>query len=63
MVFTTPTSESGQAMADKYKPKGFANGGTPQKGSLFIAGEAGAELVGDLGNGGTSVVNKNKCKN
>ena len=40
----------------------FANGGTPQKGSLFIAGEAGAELVGDLGNGGTSVVNKKQAK-
>lgn len=40
----------------------FAKGGTPQKGSLFIAGEAGAELVGDLGNGGTSVVNKKQMK-
>ncbi len=40
----------------------YANGGTPQKGSLFIAGEAGAELVGDLGNGGTSVVNKKQAK-
>lgn len=40
----------------------FANGGTPKKGSLFIAGEAGAELVGDLGNGGTSVVNQDQMK-
>ena len=42
-------------------PKGYANGGKPQKGSLFIAGEAGAELVGDFGNG-TSVINEKQME-
>ncbi len=42
----------------QFDVKAYAEGGTPKKGSLFIAGEAGAELVGDLGNGGTSVVNQ-----
>jgi len=45
-----------------YTPTKFANGGIPTKGSLFIAGEAGAELVGDLGQGGVSVVNKRQAK-
>ncbi len=35
----------------------FAAGGTPTKGSLFYAGEAGAELVANTGGGNTSVLN------
>ena len=34
----------------------FADGGYPEKGSLFVAGEAGAELVGTI-NGKTAVAN------
>lgn len=36
--------------------KGYANGGFPDTGSLFIAGEAGPEMVGTLG-GHTAVAN------
>ena len=39
--------------------KQFATGGKPQTGQLFIANEAGPELVGNIGNGGTSVANNN----
>lgn len=35
----------------------FANGGVPDKGSLFIAGEAGAELVTSTSGGGSAVMN------
>lgn len=35
----------------------FANGGVPQKGSLFYAGEAGAELVTNTGGGKSAVMN------
>lgn len=35
---------------------GFANGGFPQQGTMFIAGEAGAEFVGNIG-GRTGVYN------
>ena len=35
----------------------FANGGVPQKGSLFYAGEAGAELVANTGGGKSAVMN------
>lgn len=36
---------------------GFASGGMPEMGSLFVAGEAGAEIVSNLGNGRTGVTN------
>lgn len=36
---------------------GFANGGMPETGSLFVAGEAGAEIVTNMGNGRTGVTN------
>ena len=35
----------------------FADGGLPQKGSLFVAGEAGAELVTNMGGGQSGVMN------
>lgn len=35
----------------------FAKGGVPDKGSLFIAGEAGAELVTSTSGGGSAVMN------
>ena len=35
----------------------YASGGTPRKGSLFIAGESGPELVGSFGDNMTRVVN------
>ena len=35
----------------------FADGGLPDKGSLFIAGEAGAELVTNMGGGQSGVMN------
>lgn len=35
----------------------FASGGVPDKGSLFIAGEAGAELVTSTSGGGSAVMN------
>lgn len=37
----------------------FANGGLPSHGSMFIAGEAGAEIVGHI-NGRTEVLNKSQ---
>lgn len=39
----------------------FASGGRPAKGSLFIAGEAGPELVGNF-NGQTEVINEQQMK-
>ena len=35
----------------------WASGGMPETGSLFVAGEAGAELVTNMGNGRTGVTN------
>lgn len=40
-------------------PKLFANGGFPSQGSMFIAGESGAELVGNI-NGRTAVANNDQ---
>lgn len=44
------------AAYDLIKPKGYAVGGMPETGELFIAREAGAELVGRFG-GQTAVMN------
>ena len=41
--------------ADKY-----AAGGVPSKGSLFIAGESGPELIGNFGNSQTRVINQSQ---
>lgn len=38
-------------------PRQFADGGLPDKGSLFVAGEAGAELVTNMGGGQSGVMN------
>lgn len=40
-------------------PKLYANGGFPSQGSMFIAGESGAELVGNI-NGRTAVANSDQ---
>lgn len=40
-----------------------ANGGFPAKGSLFIAGEAGAELVTNMGGGQSGVMNMEQLEN
>ena len=40
----------------------FAEGGTPEQGSLFIAGEAGAELVTTMPSGQTGVTNISQFK-
>lgn len=40
----------------------FANGGTPDKGSLFYAGEAGAEIVYNTPSGQSGVVNISQIK-
>ena len=46
----------------KYKAgiAGYAAGGFPNKGSLFIAGEAGAELIGNFGGSQTKVINESQ---
>lgn len=41
---------------DEYEYKYFAKGGRPAKGQIFVAREAGAELVGNIG-GSTGVMN------
>ena len=46
----------GALMVTSALPK-FADGGLPDKGSLFIAGEAGAELVTNMGGGQSGVMN------
>lgn len=46
----------------KMKWQPFANGGIPDKGSLFVAGEAGAELVHSMPNGNTGVTNISQFK-
>ena len=43
-------------------PKFYANGGFPSQGSMFIAGERGAELVGNI-NGRTAVANNDQITN
>ncbi len=47
------------AKAERIQIKQFAAGGFPEKGSLFIAGEAGAEMVGNIG-GRTAVANNDQ---
>ena len=41
----------------------FADGGLPDKGSMFIAGEAGAELVTNMGGGQSGVMNMEQLEN
>lgn len=49
------------AKAERIQIKQFAAGGFPEKGSLFIAGEAGAEMVGSIG-GRTAVANNEQIE-
>lgn len=44
---------------EKYRISGYASGGFPDEGELFIAREAGAEMIGSLG-GRTAVVNNDQ---
>ena len=41
----------------------YASGGYPNKGSLFIAGETGAELIGNFGSSQTKVINQSQITN
>lgn len=62
-------SDAGQAAyeaAYKKYPERFpkyAAGGYPNKGSLFIAGESGAELIGNFGTSQTRVINQSQITN
>lgn len=68
-IFNGPTREQGLAagigmginlgISDALKIKGFADGGFPTMGELFIARESGAELVGKIGNR-TAVANNDQ---
>ena len=46
-----------------WKPSTHAAGGYPNKGSLFIAGESGAELIGNFGTSQTRVINQSQITN
>lgn len=50
---------------DLYKKYGsrHASGGFPNKGSLFLAGETGAELIGNFGSSQTKVINQSQITN
>ena len=43
--------------------RGFASGGVPDVGTLFFAGEAGAEVVANMSNGRTGVMNVEQMEN
>ena len=43
--------------------KRYASGGFPNKGSLFLAGETGAELIGNFGTSQTKVINQSQITN
>jgi hypothetical protein len=51
--------------SELYKKYGsrHAAGGFPNKGSLFLAGEAGAELIGNFGTSQTKVINQSQITN
>lgn len=54
----------GMAVASNLSKIGkFADGGLPDKGSMFIAGEAGAELVTNMGGGQSGVMNMEQLEN
>ncbi len=46
-----------------WKPSTYAAGGLPNKGSVFIAGESGVELVSNFGGSQTKVVNQSQINN
>jgi hypothetical protein len=59
-VFTGGTSDSGRTHSSGVKQ--FASGGFPDTGSLFVANEAGPELIGRMG-GRTAVANQDQITN
>ena len=52
-----PVGQTVDAFTQLFKDLGFASGGFPKTGDLFIANEAGAEMIGSL-NGRTAVANQ-----
>ena len=52
----TLNNEATEKSGKPFWQEGFANGGFPSSGSVFLAGESGAELVGNI-NGKTGVAN------
>lgn len=57
IVAVTAAVNSAKANIDSMEIPKYANGGSPSKGSLFYAGEAGAELVTQTSGGGSAVMN------
>lgn len=55
-----PTTAAAWAMDKLFGLSKHAAGGFPNKGSLFIAGEAGAELIGNFGGSQTKVINESQ---
>lgn len=55
-----PTTAAAWAMDKLLGLSKHAAGGLPNKGSLFIAGEAGAELIGNFGGSQTKVINESQ---
>lgn len=55
-----PTTVAAWAMDKLFGLSKHAAGGFPNKGSLFIAGEAGAELIGNFGGSQTKVINQSQ---
>ena len=58
-LFTNPLQQIKDAFDQLGEDLGYASGGFPPKGDLFIANEAGPELVGSLG-GHTAVANNDQ---
>jgi hypothetical protein len=58
-----PTTVAAWAMDNLFGLSKHAAGGFPNKGSLFLAGETGAELVGNFGGSQTKVINQSQMKN
>jgi hypothetical protein len=58
-----PTTVAAWAMDNLFGLSKHAAGGFPSKGSLFLAGEAGAELIGNFGTSQTKVINQSQITN
>lgn len=57
----TGRAEGGMYKGGNWHPiQAFESGGFPNQGQLFLAREAGPELVGNLGGGGTAVMNNDQ---
>ena len=60
-IFGWQKKDGGVYKNGKWSPiQAFANGGLPNQGQLFVAREAGPELVGRMPGGGTGVMNNNQ---